>query len=246
MGNGRHEDVAPAPNRLDELRIVGVGLDLLAQPADLHVDRAIEGRRLAAACLLEQEVARQHAAGVSREGAQEVELAAGQRHVFAARIGEAARSDVQLPTREAQAVGRGRHRRGSRRRLGRQAPQHRLDPRDQLAQVERLGHVVVGTDLQSHHLVDRVAASRDDDEAAAPVLAHAAGDREAVFAGQAEVQQHEVCRVGFHQRDQGAAVVDLGDAETVALQVVGQQQRDVDFIVEHRDVRGRFHAMARK
>src|SRR5687768_12127256 len=46
MGDRRHEDVACAAHRFDELRIVGVGLDLLAQPADLHIDRAIEGRSL--------------------------------------------------------------------------------------------------------------------------------------------------------------------------------------------------------
>ena len=59
IGNGRYQDVARAAHRLDELRVVHIGLDLLAQPADLNVDRAVEGRGLAAACLLEQEIARQ-------------------------------------------------------------------------------------------------------------------------------------------------------------------------------------------
>jgi hypothetical protein len=122
------------------------------------------------------------------------------------------------------------------RRLGCEPAQHRLHARHQLAQVEGLGHVVVGAHLEAHHLVDRVAPAGDDDEAAAPVLAHAARNRKTVFTGQAEVEQHEVGRVGGHQRHEGAAVVQLRDAEAVALQVVGQEQRDVDFIVEHRDV----------
>ena len=41
----RDEDVAGAAHRLDDLRIVGVGLELLAQPADLDVDRPVERRR---------------------------------------------------------------------------------------------------------------------------------------------------------------------------------------------------------
>ena len=44
-GHRRHQDVAGAAHRLDDLRIFGVGLELLAQPADLHVDGAVEGRR---------------------------------------------------------------------------------------------------------------------------------------------------------------------------------------------------------
>src|SRR5215470_2224190 len=54
----RHEDVAGAAHRFDDLRIVGVVLELLAQPAHLHVDRAVERSGLAAPRFLQQEVAR--------------------------------------------------------------------------------------------------------------------------------------------------------------------------------------------
>ena len=99
-------------------------------------------------------------------------------------------------------------------------PQHGLDARQQLAQVERLGHVVVGADLEAHHLVHRIAAARHDDEAAAPVFAQLARDRETVFAGQPQIQQHERGRVGGHQLHQRAAVVQLRDSIALAMEVV--------------------------
>ena len=43
--------------------------------------------------------------------------------------------------------------------LRRGPAQHRLDAREQLAQIERLGDVVVGADLEADDLVDRVAAA---------------------------------------------------------------------------------------
>ena len=72
----RDQDVAGAAHRLDDLRVVDVRLELLAQAADLDVDRAVERAGLAAARLLEQEVARQHAAGMLDERRQQAELAA--------------------------------------------------------------------------------------------------------------------------------------------------------------------------
>ena len=66
----RHQDVAGAADRLDDPRIVDIRLELLAQPPDLDVDGPVERRRLAPAGLLEQEVARQDAAGMGDEDAR--------------------------------------------------------------------------------------------------------------------------------------------------------------------------------
>jgi len=53
----RHEDVASAANRLDDLWSLGVCLELLAQAPNLDVDGTVEGPRLAPSGLLEKEVA---------------------------------------------------------------------------------------------------------------------------------------------------------------------------------------------
>ena len=183
---GRHENVPRAAYRLDDLRVLGIGFDLPAQPADQDVDRAVERGGIAAACLFEQEVAGQHPSRIAGEDVQKVEFAGGQRHVPAFRVEQAARGGVELPVREAQPRrSTPEPAQSARFGAGASAAQHRLDPRQQLAQVERLGHVVVGADFQADDLVDRVAAAGDDHEAAVPVLAQLARDRKAVFAGQA-------------------------------------------------------------
>jgi len=75
------------------------------------------------------------------------------------------------------------------------------------------------------------------------VLAQLAGDREAVLAGQSEVEQHQIGRILRHQADQGAAGMRLRDAIAVTLQIGGQQPGDLFFVVENCDVdSGAHHA----
>ena len=74
------------------------------------------------------------------------------------------------------------------------ATHHALDPCQQFARVERLGHVVVGTDLQPDDAVHDLARTGDHDDADVVVLAQVARQREAVFARQAQVEQHDVGR----------------------------------------------------
>src|SRR5207248_2569403 len=96
--------IASAAHRLDQLRAPGIDLELFAQAPDLHVDRAIEGRRLAAACVLEQEVARQHASRVAHEGAQQIELPAGETHLSLLAVEQAARGGVEFEAMEAKTL----------------------------------------------------------------------------------------------------------------------------------------------
>ena len=77
------------------------------------------------------------------------------------------------------------------------AAQQRLDPAHQLAQAERLGQVVVGAELEADDLVDLVVARRQDqDRHLGAGGADAAQHLEAVDAGQADVEDHEVRGLG--------------------------------------------------
>ncbi len=149
------------------------------------------------------------------------------------RVQQAPGRGVELPPGEAQERGRGRILSRRSRRSRRDAAQHGLDARHQLAQVERLGHIVVGPDFQADHLVDRIAAARDDHQPAAPVLAQLARDREAVLARQAEIEQDQGRRIVRHQGHERAARMQLAHAEALSLQVVREQQCDLDFVVEY-------------
>ena len=93
---------------------------------------------------------------------------------------------------------------GRRRLAG--AAQHALDARQQLARLERLGDVVVGAEFEADDAVDRLAGrGHHDDADLAAALAQPARQREAVLAGQADVEQDQLRQVPFDQLTQRGA-----------------------------------------
>src|SRR5450755_7680 len=88
--DGRNEDVPRATHRFDDLRILGIDLQLLAKSSHLDIDGAVEWSGFASPRLLQQEIARQHAAGMAHEGDQKFKLARGQCNFSASGIDEAA------------------------------------------------------------------------------------------------------------------------------------------------------------
>src|ERR1700754_750988 len=92
----RDEDVARAAHRLDEARLLRVGLDLAPQAGDADVDRAVERLPLAVAGQREELVARQHPVGVLGEDAQQVELHAGERDLLALAADQVVGVEVEL------------------------------------------------------------------------------------------------------------------------------------------------------
>ena len=84
-----------------------------------------------------------------------------------------------------------------RRRAGRlerrAAAQHGVDAGQQLARVEGLGQVVVGADLEADDAVDVLALGGEHDDRRAVVGgAQAPADRQAVLAGQHQVEHDQV------------------------------------------------------
>ena len=75
--------------------------------------------------------------------------------------------------------------------IGRGAPQNALDPGDELAWIERLRQVVVGTDLETDDLVHVLVTSGQHQDRHVGALAHAAADLDAVHVGQIEVEDDQ-------------------------------------------------------
>src|SRR5882724_10042823 len=78
-----------------------VGLDFPAQPADLHVDRAVVDLVVVQPREAEELVARQHVPRRGKEGGEEVELVIGERDVIAVWSAQAPQPYVQLESGEA-------------------------------------------------------------------------------------------------------------------------------------------------
>ena len=76
------KNIAYTSNGLDVLIVLGVA-QLFADLADVHIDAAIEGRKLAAEHGIHQPFARHHASGLAQQHFQQIELDRSQIHGLA-------------------------------------------------------------------------------------------------------------------------------------------------------------------
>ncbi len=104
------------------------------------------------------------------------------------------------------------------------AAQHGVDARDQLARIERLGQVVVGAHLEADDAIDVLAlGGQHDDRHRLARAAQAPADREAVFAGQHEVEHEQVRRVALQLLVEVARVGERLHLEALLGQIAHQQ-----------------------
>src|SRR5260221_7883902 len=168
-GLDRHrEPVARAALGPDIARPGPVRFDLAPQPADLHVDGAVEDLVVVQARKVQQLVSGENTLRRCKQRHEQAELAVGERDLATVGRGETTRAQVELPAVEAV----GANSLGPRlARLGPAAAQHGPDAREQLARAAGLGEVIVGGDLESDHAVGLVLAASEDDDRQARLLA---------------------------------------------------------------------------
>ena len=150
---------------------------------------------------------------------------------------------VERPRREVQRVRSERDRSFLGRRAGHAAlavpPQYRVNAGDQLARIERLRQIVVGTHLEADDAIDVLALRRQhDDRHRFAGAAQPAADGESVFAGQHEVQHHEVRRIALELAVEIAGVGQRRDLETLFAQVSRQQIAQAHVVVDDEHLRG--------
>src|SRR5258705_7560935 len=79
LRHGYREAIAEAGHGHDQLRLSGIGLELAAQAADQHVDRAVDRRVFLARDRIQQLLARQNPERCRGEGGEQVEFGRGER-----------------------------------------------------------------------------------------------------------------------------------------------------------------------
>ena len=179
----------------------GVALHLVAQPADVDIDRALAlDVGVVAPHRGEDLLAAERLAGVARQKDEQLELGRGEveQRLIAARLA-AIQVDRQIAS--AQQIGV-----SSRRELAIGPAHMGANSGEQFTQPEGLGHVVVSAHLQPQHLVDLVALrGEDDDRLAQAGLAHLAAEVKAGTIGQPKVEEDQVRIGGARVRRSAAA-----------------------------------------
>ena len=118
-------------------------------------------------------------------------------------------------------------------RPARRAARDGPDPRDELAQPERLDDVVVRAELEPDDAVDLLALRRDHDDRHVRAGPQLAADREAVDIGQPNVEQHEVGRRRVEGFLPGG---DTGDLEALRREPLDERLRDRVFVLDDEQV----------
>ena len=146
---------------------------------------------------------------------------------------ERAGAEVEHVAAEADAaLGGGR----ARRRALAVTPQHRVDARDELARVERLRQVIVGAHLEADDAIDVLALrGQHDDGRRVARAAQAPAHRQAVLAGQHQVEHEQVRRVALQALVEVARVGQRGDLEALLAEIAGEEIAQAHVVVDDED-----------
>ena len=110
-----------------------------------------------------------------------------------------------------------------------------------LADVEGLGDVIVGANLQTHHLVRDVISGGQHQHGNIRFSSQLAADVKALDVGQHEIQHHGVGPALASKTQRLGPIAGSYDAEPIAFQVGTDDPPDVRLVVDNQDQPGTCH-----
>src|SRR5262249_53078945 len=119
-----------------------------------------------------------------------------------------------------------------------QTPQHALDSGQELARIEWLANIVIGTGLKSHDTIDRIGSGGDHNDAeSAAAFAQPACQREPILAGEANVEQDDSRQFTLDEPAPRRPAIHAGHTEIVFAEVLDPQMALGGLVFDHDDVR---------
>ena len=222
------EAVSGAANGFQIARVLGVGLDLFADAADIDVDRARGDVRGITPDGIEKMVAAEDASFMASEIIEQAELGSSCGHHGTANSeGHGGRINLDFSNR---------HRAGWQGAL--EAAEDGFDPGHELSRTERLGDVVVGTELETENAVGFTAFGRKKNYGncrQTRSLADVAADLETILAGDHDVENEKsralALGIGENVRSGG---IDAND-ETLIFKVMADESGNIGIVFNDED-----------
>jgi hypothetical protein len=240
-----HVEVPDPAHSFYAFGAVGPRAQFSAEIADMRIDAAIEGGKLAAQNGPNQLLAREHGACGVEKGLEKVEFDSGEVDGLAFAEGHA-RALIELNVLDRQTLARAGPGllRGSAR-----AAENRIDACGELAGIERLGKVIVGAHFQAEDPILVVAAGREHQDRSTRVSTNAAQNLETLDLGKHDVQDHDGMLSGEGALDAFQAGMHGLHEESLFAKVLSQKLAKLDIIVDNQDTllrirRGLFYVCA--
>jgi len=190
----------------------------------MHVDRPIEPLQFFAPRKIHQLLARKDPAGMPGKGQQQIELIGGQDFLFAINP-HRARSGIDLEPAEAQP--------GLVPFWIAPPPQDRLEPRQQLARVERLGQIIIGAEFEPDNPVGVLAARGQHQDRHVALRAQAAADFEPIDIGQHDIEDDgAIGPITDYRLDPRRAAMASLDHKPALGQIVAQHVGEADIVID--------------
>src|SRR5712671_1951345 len=188
------EDKSYAADAMDHRRLVLI-VDLVPQPAHMHVDEVGLWDELVFPHLFEQHCARQRLVLATHHILEQAEFPRQQLNgAVAALCRTLDEIELERPDLEFRLEAGGR------------APQQRFDPCDQLHEIERLGEIIIASRAQSPYaVVDGSKSAQDQDRGAQLILSQCFDDGDTVHSWQQSIDDQRI-------RVAGAGLIEPFDA----------------------------------
>jgi hypothetical protein len=117
------------------------------------------------------------------------------------------------------------------------ASSDRVNPRNELGEVERLGQIVVGAESESHHAIVQAFGGRQHQDArTTPLLDDPSTDVVSMDAGKVAIQNDDVIGVHGHLLERMAAVEGGVCDDALLPQPLGDRGRELGVVLDDQDL----------
>ena len=228
----RHEYVTGTPYGLQITRSARIGFDEFAQTRNHHVHAAVVRVVLAAARQTHQLIARQRLPRPADKRGKDGEFARGQA-LHDAIAAQFARAQIECTSTEFHISTRARRAGGYA-----TAAQHGAHAGNQFARTAGLRKVVIRADFQADDAIHFVALGREHHDRCFHALAtQSAADRQAVFAGQHQIENDQIDVVALQLLVHLAAAAGADRIEFLLTQITHEQIAQSHVVVDNQYTR---------
>jgi hypothetical protein len=114
-------------------------------------------------------------------------------------------------------------------------PAQQADTGENLAELERLGDVIVGTHFETDYPVDGLASRRDHDDSHAVGSAKLARQGEPVLSGQIQIHQYDIDSPLLHDLSNAVAISCDINFESAVLQIFAEGLANIRLIIDNQN-----------